>query len=129
MFWENKQDRKDPFNNDKINIAVHFRRYNKADGISFYDRNVYNSRYDGKEYYHEESKDNIEEYFKADDVEFHIDTNICDSFIEMVAADILVTSASSLSYSARLLNKGIVYYCPFWHQPLPHWIVVNKDND
>lgn len=159
MFWENKQDRKNPFNNGKINIAVHFRRYNKVDGITFYDRNVYNTRYDGKEYfmkvmnkirntyksqsiqfhlysqknvleyYHEESKDNIEDYFKADDVEFHIDTNICDSFIEMVTADILVTSASSLSYSAGLLNKGIVYYRPFWHKPLPHWIVVNKDDD
>jgi hypothetical protein len=158
MFWENKQDRKNPFNNGKINIAVHFRRYNTFDD-KHYDRNHYNGRFDGKEYfmkvmnkirntyknqsiqfhlytqknvleyYHEESKDNIEDYFKADDVEFHIDTNICDSFIEMVAADILVTSASSLSYSAGLLNKGIVYYRPFWHKPLRHWIVVNKDND
>jgi hypothetical protein len=43
----------------------------------------------------------------------------------MVLADILVTGASSFSYTAGLLSEGIVYYIPFWHAPLPHWTPVD----
>ena len=157
MFWQNKMDRLDPFKNDKVNVAVHFRRYNIYEDRAYEDRKTYETRYDRKEYFmqvmndirekykdrpihfhlytqavviehlYDESTENIEEYFKADDVTFHIDTDMCDTFIEMVAADILVTCASSLSYIAGFLNKGIVYYRPFWHPPLPHWIVVDKN--
>ena len=157
MFWQNKMDRLDPFKNDKINVAVHFRRFNIYDDRAYEDRKTYETRYDCKEYFmkvmndirekymnksiqfhiytqavviehiYDESTEIIEEYFKADDVTFHIDTDMSDTFIEMVAADILVTCASSLSYTAGFLSKGIVYYRPFWHPPLPNWIVVDKN--
>jgi hypothetical protein len=157
MFWQNKTHLVDPFKNNKINVAVHFRRYNIYDDRAYEDRKTYETRYDRKEYFmkimndiREEYKDwpvhfhlytqasviefrfkesiadDIENYFKADDVTFHIDTDICDSFIEMVAANILVTGASSFSYIAGFLSKGKVYYRPFWHPPLPEWIVVDK---
>ena len=38
-------------------------------------------------------------------------------------SDILVTSASSFSYSAALLNNGEIYYKPFWHPPMNNWII------
>jgi hypothetical protein len=44
------------------------------------------------------------------------------TFDHLVNADILVMAKSSFSYVAGLLNKGIVFYEPFWHKPLPSWI-------
>ncbi len=44
----------------------------------------------------------------------------------LATADILVTSKSSFSYLAGILNvAGIVLYHPFWHYPLPDWIVTD----
>jgi hypothetical protein len=46
----------------------------------------------------------------------------------LATADILVTSKSSFSYLAGILNvAGIVLYHPFWHSPLDHWIVAKPD--
>ena len=42
----------------------------------------------------------------------------------MVLADVLVAGASSFSYTAGILAEGTVYYTPFWHEPLPHWISI-----
>lgn len=42
----------------------------------------------------------------------------------LATADILVTSKSSFSYLAAILNvSGIILYHPFWHCPLNDWIV------
>lgn len=35
----------------------------------------------------------------------------------------LVLSRSSFSYSAALYAEGAVVYTPFWHAPLPSWVV------
>lgn len=62
--------------------------------------------------------------YKADDIILHMDSDIKMSFHSMVMADILIMSKSSFSYTAGLLNKGIVYYFPFWHAPLKRWNIV-----
>ena len=62
------------------------------------------------------------EVFKANDTIFHINEDIYSTFISMVVADILVTSASSLSYIAALISDGEIYYKKFWHNPRKEWI-------
>ena len=57
---------------------------------------------------------------------FHLNEDICETFTGLVASDILVTSASSLSYIAAFLTEGIVYYQPFWHPPASKWIICEK---
>lgn len=64
--------------------------------------------------------------FNSDDVMLHLNESIEDTFIGMALADLLLVSASSFSYAAGLLSEGIVYYIPFWHAPLPHWIPVKN---
>ena len=45
----------------------------------------------------------------------------------MATADILIMSRSSFSYVAAILNRrGVVIYHPFWHSPLPSWIVATE---
>ena len=41
----------------------------------------------------------------------------------LLAADVLVMAKSSLSYVAALLRSDRVVYEPFWHPPMPDWIV------
>ena len=57
------------------------------------------------------------------DVKFYLNYDICESFIGMVSAEILVTSPSSLSYIAALISDGEIYYKKFWHNPRKNWII------
>ena len=61
--------------------------------------------------------------FESQDVILYLNTDIESSFQGMVSANILVTSRSSFSYMAALLNDGEVWYQPFWHPPLKNWII------
>jgi hypothetical protein len=132
VFWQNKN--KIYFNNQKTNVAVHIRRPNPHD-----------NRTDGAdtpdEYYkivmdlvkeHNKEKDllfhiysqgNPEDFkiFENENTVLHINENLKDTFTGLVASDILVTSRSSLSYVAALLNENQVYYLKFWHPPLLNW--------
>ena len=142
-FWQNKE--RNVFKNDEINVAVHIRRKNQQDVLLGYDDNLLLSegRATPDSYYlnimkiiREKYKDknllfhiysqgdpaNFKKY-ESGDVQFHINEDICKTFIGMVAADILVTSASSFSYVAALLSDGEVYYKKFWHKPRKGWIV------
>ena len=139
IFWENKE--KDVFKNNRVNVAIHIRRLNTHDLTLPYVEdcrvNTPNDYYlnviqrirnvnKGKNLlFHIYSQGEVENFdcFKSDDTVFHINTDLCESFISMVAADILVTSFSSLSYVAAFLNTGIVYYHSFWHPPKETWIV------
>ena len=48
----------------------------------------------------------------------------------MLRADVLITSKSSLSFVAGLLNKkSIKIYTPFWHQPPREWISSENLNE
>lgn len=140
-FWKNKK-RELIFNNNKINIAVHIRRENQHDKgragqrISTTNeyylmvmnriRNKY-KEYDKELQFHIYSQGNISDFtiFQKEDVIFHIDEDIIKTFTELVAADILVTSPSSLSYVAALISDGDIYYKKFWHKPKSNWNILN----
>ncbi len=126
------------FNNENLNIAVHIRRPNPHDnriyGTDTPDtvflniintlRVVYSSQ---NPLFHIYSQGNIEQFeaFSAQDVVFHLNKSVEDSFTSMVLADVLVISPSTFSYTAGLLSKGIVYYIPFVCARLPHWIPID----
>ena len=139
-FWKNKE--RNIFKNDKVNVAVHIRKKNQQDVQLGYDDNV-GGRAISEHYYlnimniirkkykdknlqfHIYSQGKIEHFknFESSDVQFHINEHICNTFIGMVGADILVTSPSSFSYVAALLSDGKIYYKKFWHNPRKEWIV------
>jgi hypothetical protein len=74
-----------------------------------------------------EEKDFVE--FKELNPIFCLNENEFITFDKLVNADILVTAKSSFSYVAGLLNKGIVFYEPFWHKPLPSWIHITASKE
>jgi hypothetical protein len=138
-FWEKKE--KDIFKNCKINVAVHIRRLNSHDGgtsnagiristPNLYYLNIMNkirSKYADKNLlFHIYSQGNTSDFLdlvKINDTELHLNADVESTFTSMVAADILVTSPSCLSYVAALLSDGEIWYKKFWHPPVNDWIV------
>ena len=137
-FWENKD--KNYFNNNKINVAVHIRRENPHDKGEAGERATTPNRYyleimnkirekykdnDKKVLFHIYSQGVITKFIDLanSDVKFYLNYDICESFIGMVSAEILLTSPSSLSYIAALISDGEIYYKKFWHNPRKNWII------
>jgi hypothetical protein len=138
-FWKNKE--KNVFKNAKINIAVHIRRLNSHDGgiRNAGDRvttnnkyyldiiNIIKKKYQNKElcfHIHSQGKyEDFSEFYNQENIILKLNTEVEISFIEMVAADILITSPSGLSYVAALLSDGEIWYKPFWHPPRKNWII------
>jgi hypothetical protein len=60
------------------------------------------------------------------DIMMHLHDSTEDTFIGMTIADILVTSASSYSYTAAFLSDGDIYYTDFWHKPCSWWNKLKK---
>lgn len=52
--------------------------------------------------------------------------SVLESLKDLSAAQTLIMSASSFSYTAALFAKGNVVYVPFWHKPLPSWIIPTR---
>lgn len=142
MFWENKI--RPVLNNGKVIVAVHIRRPNSFDidlsGLPRYSpdhvflKNIQRIRDTHPAdahplQFHIFSQGNMEifECYRAEDTVFHINEPLDTTFVSLVAADILVTCASSLSYAAALLNSGTVYYYPFWHNKRSSWITMETD--
>ena len=63
------------------------------------------------------------------DVIFYLNHDIVETFIGMVAANVLVISPSSFSYVAALISEGDVYYKQFWHKPRSNWVIFYNKND
>jgi|UniRef100_A0A6C0C3W7 hypothetical protein len=133
-FWENKD--RDVFKNNAINVAVHIRRPNihdnRIEGTNTPDiyyiniMNIIREKYKNNEIlFHIYSQGNKNQFilFNNDNVVLHLNEDICKTFIEMVGADILITSGSSLSYVAALISDGEIYYKHFWHKPRKEWII------
>ena len=57
----------------------------------------------------------------GEDVMLHVNDSNEDTYLGMTLADILVTSASSYSYSAAFFCDGAIYYTKFWHKPCSWW--------
>ncbi len=137
IFRANK-DKRNYFNDENLHIAIHVRRPNSHDnrimGTNTSDtvfmniinklRMIYTAQNPLFHLYSQGKSENFSR-FNAPDVILHLDESVEDTFCAMVFADILVTAASSFSYTAALLSEGIVYYLPFWHAPLPQWITVD----
>lgn len=137
IFRENKTV-PTPFMNLNLNIAVHVRRHNPHDSRiegtdtpdSYYLhiidrlRQIYKDQMPLFHIYSQGNPINFKVY-TAQDVVLHLNETTEESFIQMVYADVLVTTQSSFSYAAGIISEGTVYYIPFWHAPLPHWISAN----
>lgn len=134
IFWENKD--KCVFKNDKTNIALHVRRPNQHDnrieGANTPDAYYLNimdnirTKYNNNNllfHIYSQGDDSNFEIYKGSDVQLHLNEDICSTFIDLVGADILVTSASSLSYIAAIISDGEIYYKSFWHKPRKEWTV------
>jgi hypothetical protein len=140
-FYENKKSR---FDNNFINVAVHIRRMGifeeensryrpiTHDTPNSYYLNIMNlirnNHHEKKLKFHIYSQGSIENFRDLncdEDVVFHLNEKILDTFTDMMFANILITSASSLSYMAALLsyNSSEVHYQSFWHPPIDSWIV------
>jgi hypothetical protein len=136
-FWKNKE--RNHFKNDRLNVAVHIRTNNKVDiqlerfrvsRLQYYFNIINNIRQKYRNskklpLFHIYSQNKLHDYklYNNNDIYYHLNENMFDSFIGMVAADILVTSKSSYSYIAAILSDGEIYYNPFWHPPKNSWIV------
>jgi tetratricopeptide (TPR) repeat protein len=60
------------------------------------------------------------------DVVLHLNDTNEETYLGMAAADILITSASSFSYSAAFFSDGDIYYTEFWHKPCSWWNLLEK---
>lgn len=126
------------FDSEHLHIAVHIRRRNPHDGglpigdasdatylqIINHLRALYS---DDNPLFHIYSQGNLSHFksiYSAEDVSFHLNSPIEETFSSMVFADVLVTSASTFSYTAALLSDGHIYYTPFSSPPLPNWITL-----
>jgi hypothetical protein len=134
-FWKNKN--RNFFNNDAINIAIHIRRPNPHDNredganthLKYYFDIIESLKKtiltDKQLIFHIYSQNEVSDYdeFGKEGLCFHLNESLFDTFTGLVAADILVTSRSSLSYSAAILSDGLILYQPFWHPPDEKWII------
>lgn len=60
------------------------------------------------------------------DIVLHLTDTNEQTYLGMAAADILITSASSFSYSAAFFSDGDIYYTDFWHKPCSWWNILEK---
>ncbi|MFT3949340.1 MAG: hypothetical protein QM763_20420 [Agriterribacter sp.] len=74
--------------------------------------------------------EDFRDFQQFDNIQFCLEMNALDSFNHMVYADILITSKSSFSYKAALLNNGLKI-CPkeFWHgYPLTNDFILAEED-
>jgi hypothetical protein len=127
---------------NKINVAVHIRRPNindnRVSGTDTPNKYFINIMNKIREKYKNSNKPLLFhiysqgnecdfECYVNNDVIFHINKDLFNTFTELVYADILVMSASSFSYSAALLSDNEIYYHMFWHKPYKNWITITDD--
>ena len=65
--------------------------------------------------------------FRAKGYEIFLDDTVTDVWKTIVVSDVVILSRSSFSLIPALVAKGTVVYTPYWHAPLSHWHVVEKD--
>ena len=125
-YLANKEPNEHYFPKGKTHIAVHVRRVNSHDnrGQQNFDKDYIKvMKKLEKQYkdcifhfYSQGDKSGFKNFSRQfENLVFHLDEPLEKSFHEMVIADVLVTSKSSMSYIAALLSDGEIYYKPFWH--------------
>jgi hypothetical protein len=68
------------------------------------------------------SNEQFEDYQAFGNTSLHLDQPLPKSVHMMIAADVLITSQSSFTYSAAVHSIGQVYSTKFWHADLNGWI-------
>lgn len=141
------------YRSDEINIAIHIRRGDivqhgeqKNDNLSMRWQNndyffnalkqaisIINSDKPVAIYLFSQGvKSEFKEFNEFENVHFCLEMSAQESFLHMVMADILITSKSSFSYKAALLNRGMKV-CPaeFWHgyPEKKDWILLDDDGN
>lgn len=135
---ENKPSKNEFFlDKNVIHISIHVRRPNSHDnrGSPSYDNQYIdlikklNQEYNTKgiiHYFHIMSQGKIEDFKNYTELNSQVILHLNElpeiAFHRMVISDILMTNASSYSYTAALLSKGIIYYKKFWHNGSKNWI-------
>lgn len=130
------------FDNESTNIAIHVRRrdvnlkrnigrYVPISTIKKIIEGITLKYIDKKFKIHiftEITDDNKDEFsiFSNDENIKIFNDNVIDTINHMIYADVLIMTKSSFSYIAGLYNKNIVYYTPFWHNPLKNWIDIQS---
>ncbi|RYE43598.1 MAG: hypothetical protein EOP24_27625 [Hyphomicrobiales bacterium] len=72
--------------------------------------------------------DNFGEFGSLGPINYRINEDLISTIRAMTEADVLVTSKSSMSVVAGLLQQsGIVLFHPFWHSALPDWVITKPD--
>lgn len=70
--------------------------------------------------------DNFSEFDSLGPVTYRFNEDLISTIRAMAEADVLVTSKSSMSVVAGLLQQtGIVLFHPFWHSALPDWVITS----
>jgi hypothetical protein len=126
----------------KVNIAVHIRRgdINNSDSNSIrYTDNICISKIinqivkilremgiDTSISIYSQGKESDFGELQDLDVKFYLDQCVFATFHNLVSADVLIMSKSTLSYTAGLLSGGIKIYEPFYHKPLKDWLSIKK---
>jgi hypothetical protein len=64
--------------------------------------------------------------FRQRGYEVVLDGDIGNVWKGLIAANIVILSRSSFSLVPAVLSRGKVVYTPFWHEPLPHWDIVEE---
>ena len=72
----------------------------------------------------------IEEFDVIPHLKKFINTDAIDTLYRMASADVLITSHSSFSYLAAILNpQGIIIFHSFWHSPLKQWLLTDDQGN
>ena len=76
--------------------------------------------------YSQGNESDFNSFKEITNVILHLDEDLEKTFTDMVYADVLIMSPSSLSYTAALLSDNLIYYIQFCNPPLPHWNVIQN---
>jgi hypothetical protein len=69
----------------------------------------------------------LEDFGTLPNLEMVVNVEPREALDDFATADVLILSRSSLGYLGGLLNPhGVVVYAPWWHPPLPHWLVADE---
>jgi hypothetical protein len=126
------KDKQSPYDSTFFNIAVHIRRNNPHDHYEVFismNRHIkqiekIRSLFKEKNYkIHIYSQGNeVVDVFHGDDIIFHLDEPIQETFLGFIFADVLCIDSSSFSYLAGLIRTKDVYYFPLAHRTPYYWI-------
>ena len=127
MFWANKDAHTLFDNNGKLNVVLYLPENATVLPYDIYVNTIQTLRdqYNGNLTFHIYAQGSIDEFqcfSAAEDTIIHMNENIESTFISMVAADMLIVTNSSLSYTAALLSNGIIYYQSNTNPPRNTWI-------